>query len=96
MLKPILTLIAIFLIIIHFGILYFWIVDYRQLVTPAGLATWIGSMISGILVYFAYRKFLGNQTFAVVSRRAICGSTLITIFLAVLSLVIEEIQRSMP
>jgi drug/metabolite transporter (DMT)-like permease len=92
----ILTLITIFLVIIHFAILYFWIFDWSQLVTPVGFISWIGSIILGILVYFAYLKFDRSQRFTDVSRKLLFISTLMTIILAVLAFAIESITRSMP
>jgi len=96
MLRLILIIITIPLVVIHFAILYFWVFDWRKLVTQVGLISWIFSIILGILVYFAYRKFIGNQKFTFVNRKVLFSSTLMTIVLGVLTLVIEVITRSMP
>jgi hypothetical protein len=96
MLRSILVIITIPLVVIHFAILYFWVLDWKKLVTKVGLISWIGSIILGILVYFAYRKFIRNQKFTVVSRKVLFSSTLMTIVLGVLALVIEAITSSMP
>jgi hypothetical protein len=96
MLRSILVIITIPLVVIHFAILYFWVFDWRKLVTQVGLISWIGSIILGILVYFAYRKFIINQKFTVVSRKVLFSSTLMTIVLGVLALVIEAITSTMP
>jgi hypothetical protein len=96
MLRSILVIITIPLVVTHFAILYFWVFDWRKLATQVGLISWIGSIILGILVYFAYRKFIKNQKFTVVSRKVLFSSTLMTIVLGVLALVIEAITSSMP
>jgi hypothetical protein len=96
MLRSILVIITIPLVVIHFAILYFWVFDWQKLVTQVGLISWIGSIILGILVYFAYRKFIRNQEFTVVSRKVLFSSTLMTIVLGVLALVIEAITSTMP
>ena len=96
MLKIILTIIAIPLVIIHLFILYFWIFDWRQLVTEVGLSSWIGSIILGILIYFIYRKFVQSDKLATLSRKLIFSSTLMTIILGIFALVIEFITNSMP
>lgn len=96
MLRLILVIITLPLVAIHFAILYFWVFDWRKLVTQVGLISWIFSIILGIFVYFAYRKFIKNQKFTVVSRKVLFSSTLMTIVLGVLTLVIEVITRSMP
>ncbi|OEF99272.1 hypothetical protein BHF71_09345 [Vulcanibacillus modesticaldus] len=96
MLRSILVIITIPLVIIHFTILYFWVFDWRKLVTQVGLISWISSIILGIIVYFAYRESIRNQKFTVVSRKILFSSTLMTIVLGVLALVIEAITKSMP
>jgi hypothetical protein len=48
-LMTILTLITIFLVIIHFAILYFWIFDWRQLVTPVGFIDGLDQLYWGSL-----------------------------------------------
>ncbi|MBA2875105.1 hypothetical protein HNR31_001878 [Anoxybacillus caldiproteolyticus] len=96
MLRSIWVIITIPLVVIHFAILYFWVFDWRKLVTQVGLISWIGSIILGTLVYFAYRKFIRNQKFTVISRKVLFSSTLMTIVLGVLALIIEAIARSMP
>lgn len=54
--KKLLAIISVPLVIVHLIILYFWIVDWKKLATEIGLISWIGSIILGIIVYFAYRK----------------------------------------
>lgn len=95
-LRSILVIITIPLVAIHLAILYFWVFDWRKLVTQVGLISWIVSIILGILVYFAYRKFIRNKKFTIVSRKVLFSSTLMAIILGVLALVIEAITSSMP
>lgn len=45
MLKKRLAIISLPLVIVHLIILYFWIGDWKKLVTEIGLINWIGSII---------------------------------------------------
>ncbi|WP_379969519.1 hypothetical protein [Ectobacillus sp. sgz5001026] len=96
MVKLILTLLTIPLIIIHFSILYFWIFDWKRLVTEVGLIYWIGSIVVGILLYIVYRKWITNGIVITINRRILCSTTVMTIVLGILALMIESIVRSMP
>lgn len=55
MLKRILLLLStVFLVIIQSTVFYFWIMDWRKLVTYDGLIVWSGSIILGMIVYRFY------------------------------------------
>lgn len=96
MLKIILTVVSIPLFIVHISILYFWIFDWRKLITDLGLFNWVGSIILGVLVYLIYRKFAEADKLAVFNRRLIFISTLTAIILGVFALAIEFATSSMP
>ena len=82
------------LLITQLSIFYFWIVDWQKVVTQAGLFIWGGSILLGFVLYGIYRK-LDKKTFSV-NRKVVLIGTSVTIFLAILSLLIEAVTRSMP
>lgn len=96
MLKKLLAIISVPLVIVHLIILYFWMGDWGKLVTEIGLISWIGSIIVGIMVYFAYRKLNHSEDRFLVINRIVFSSTLMTIFLGVFAIIIEFITNSMP
>ncbi|WP_430787400.1 hypothetical protein VBD025_16355 [Virgibacillus flavescens] len=95
-LKTILTVITVPLFIIHLFILYFWVFNWKQLITDVGLFSWIGSIILGILIYFIYRIFVNADKFTILSKRLIFSSTLLSIILGIFAIAIEFITNSMP
>ena len=96
MLKNLLLIISVPLVIVHLIILYFWIVDWEKLVTEIGLLSWIGSILLGIIVYFAHWKLNHSEKEVLVTKRIVFSSTLMTIFLSFLAITIEFVTSSMP
>ncbi|MCI0768226.1 MULTISPECIES: hypothetical protein [Bacillus] len=92
--KYITTSITSVLLIIQLGILYFWIVDWQKIVTQTGLIIWGSSILVGIWLYLIHRK--SNEKILSINRKVIFVSTSMTVLLAILSLLIESIVRSMP
>jgi hypothetical protein len=84
---------TILLVVAHFIILYFWIFDWRKLVTTISLVSWIGSAILGILFYIVYCRILDVKGRIV---GILLGSALMTVILVVPALAIESITSSMP
>lgn len=80
------------LMIIHLAVLYLWITDWKALVTPIGLASWLSSTAFGVVAYLAARRWQTGS----LGRRALFGSTAVMIVLMALSLVIEVTTDSMP
>ncbi len=95
MLKPILTFSSSIVLIIHIGILYFWIFAWEKLVTPIGIICWLTSIVAGIVLYTAYRKYDAPGKLSMLSRRSVLSSTLFTIVLAAFAIIIEYITASM-
>ncbi|MED0659386.1 hypothetical protein [Bacillus smithii] len=52
--RILLLLSTVFLVIIQSTVFYFWIMDWRKLVTYDGLIVWSGSIILGMIVYRFY------------------------------------------
>ncbi|TFB14150.1 hypothetical protein E3U55_14655 [Filobacillus milosensis] len=96
MLKIALTLVSIPLIITHLFILYFWIFDWRQLVTDVGLIVWVGSIKFGILLYLVFRIYIKTEKITILNQKLIFATTFLTILLAFFALIIEFITSSMP
>ncbi|TCJ01903.1 hypothetical protein [Cytobacillus praedii] len=96
MLDKRLAIVSIPLIAVHFTILYFWIFDWGNLTTDLGLISWGGSILLGMIIYFAYLNCnctMKNEGFLI---KILFGSTLMTIILCVLTIMIEWISNSMP
>jgi hypothetical protein len=88
---------TILLVVVHFIILYFWIFDWRKLVTTISLVSWIGSAILGILFYIVYCRILDVKgRIVAIYQRILLGSALMTVILVVPALAIESITSSMP
>lgn len=51
--RIILPSITLLLVICHITILYFWVFDWKKLITNYGLIIWIGSTFLGILIYIS-------------------------------------------
>ncbi|OQP07195.1 hypothetical protein B1690_04685 [Geobacillus sp. 46C-IIa] len=71
-------------------VIYYWISDWRLLVTPAGLFMWVGGIGAGLAVLRVGRDLSPRW------RRALQITTVGVILLAVMSLTIEWAVRSMP
>ncbi|MED3575580.1 hypothetical protein ACTHO0_09620 [Cytobacillus praedii] len=96
MLDKRLAIVSIPLIAVHFTILYFWIFDWENLTTDLGLISWGGSVLLGMIIYFAYLNCnctIKNEGLPI---KILFGSTLMTIILCVLTIMIEWISNSMP
>ncbi|MEB3751554.1 hypothetical protein MKY25_09575 [Geobacillus sp. FSL W8-0032] len=78
------------LLVCQMLIIYAWISDWRQLVTPAGFFMWVDGIAVGLAVLRAGRGLPPRW------RRALKITTARVILLAVMSLVIEWAVRSMP
>ncbi|TGA99445.1 hypothetical protein E4665_03730 [Sporolactobacillus shoreae] len=96
MLKRLLVPFSITLVGVHLFILYFWIFDWEKLVTPSGLTVWIGSILSGVLIYLIYRKSVHTEKSKLLILKIIFSSTLVTAALGSIALIIEFITFSMP
>lgn len=99
MLKRLLVPFSITLVGVHLFILYFWIFDWEKLVTPSGLTVWIGSILSGVLIYLIYliyRKSVHTEKSKLLILKIIFSSTLVTAALGFIALIIEFITFSMP
>ncbi|PLS15422.1 hypothetical protein CVD28_22615 [Bacillus sp. M6-12] len=95
MLKKLLTIISVPLVAVDFFIFYFWISDWEKLNSKIGLTIWVGSILLGVVIYFAYRNLDQTEKSVSVYSRLVFGSTLITIFLGVFAIIIEFITSSM-
>lgn len=71
-------------------VIYYWISDWRQLVTPVGLCMWVGGIAVGLAVLRAGRGLSPRW------RGALKITTAGVILLAVMSLIIEWAVCSMP
>ncbi|SDM67689.1 hypothetical protein [Sediminibacillus halophilus] len=96
MFKKLSLIITISLVVVHFIILYFWMVDWEKLVTEIGLICWIGSIVLGVIAFLVYRKLNLSDKSIMVIKRVIFSSTLMTIFLGALAIFIELTTSSMP
>jgi hypothetical protein len=94
--RIILPSITLLLVICHITILYFWVFDWKKLVTNYGLIIWIGSTFLGILIYMTYRILKSNTKIFVIAKKAILFSTLMVIILGLIAIIIELITSSMP
>ncbi|MGG3234712.1 hypothetical protein ABEP17_14715 [Priestia flexa] len=84
------------LTLIQLVILYTWLVDWEKLVTTYGLISWIGSIILGIIIYKMYLGKNEKEKLYISFKRINFLSTMLMIFLGVLSLLIEFVTQSMP
>ena len=91
-----LKILSISLILVQLLILYFWIFDWEKLVTQIGLITWVISIVLGIFIYFIYLKLSLKDKKSIVNKRIVLCSTLLTIVLAMGTLLIEFVTSSMP
>lgn len=94
--KNLLLISTVLLVIVQLAVLYFWIVDWKKMVTNYGLIVWIGSIILGIIVYLFYLSLNTHEKFFKILKNIHLISTSITIFLGILSLLIEAVTSSMP
>ncbi|CQR46031.1 hypothetical protein BN1058_00275 [Paraliobacillus sp. PM-2] len=92
----ILMILTIPLIAIHMLILYFWIFDWRQLVTQVGMISWMGTIILGILFSLFFRSITVKGRLFQLLRSVLFWTTVITILLGLFALIIEAITSSMP
>lgn len=90
-----LTFFSIPLIIIHLVILYLWIINWQHLYTYVGLVSWTSSILGGLLLSLAFRKWIKDRKRFIV-QNILLVTTLMMIGLVVLSLIIESIVSSMP
>ncbi|MFQ6391598.1 hypothetical protein ACLNAR_27900 [Priestia aryabhattai] len=84
------------LTLVQLVILYTWLVDWEKLVTTYGLISWIGSIILGIIIYKMYLGKNEKEKLYISFKRINFLSTMLMIFLGVLSLLIEFATQSMP
>ncbi|WP_186579085.1 hypothetical protein [Aquibacillus kalidii] len=82
------------LICLHLGVIYLWIADWETLETVFGRIIWIGSIVGGLFVFLFSRKRYNHEELNTMMI-AFC-STLVVIFLVILSFLIEIIVNSMP
>lgn len=94
--KILLLLSTVFLVIIQSTVLYFWIMNWRKLVTYDGLIVWSGSIIFGLIVHRFYLSLNAREKSFEILKKVHLISTSITIFLGILSLLIESVTSSMP
>jgi ABC-type sulfate transport system permease subunit len=78
-------------------ILYFWIFDWKKLVTGLGLTAWISSIVLGVIFYLLYQRNgnLNAKSFSIF-KKILFSSTLMTVILSLLAVAIELVTNSMP
>ncbi len=86
--------IAMFLVVVHLLIAYFWIFDWEKLTTDVGLISWIGSIILGLVIFNINRK--SKTSDQKLSYKIVSVTTFMTILLGIFALMIEFITSSMP
>lgn len=86
--------IAMFLVVVHLLIAYFWIFDWEKLTTDVGLISWIGSIILGLVIFTINRK--SKTSDQKLSYKIVSVTTFMTILLGIFALMIEFITSSMP
>lgn len=85
---------AMFLVVVHLLIAYFWIFDWEKLTTDAGLISWIGSIILGLVIFNINRKSkISDRN---LSSKIVAVTTFMTVLLGIFALMIEFITSSMP
>jgi len=86
--------IAMFLVVVHLLIAYFWIFDWEKLTTDVGLISWIGSIIVGLVIFNINRKSkISDRN---LSSKIVAATTFMTVLLGIFALMIEFITSSMP
>ncbi|WP_404349385.1 hypothetical protein LG311_02730 [Sutcliffiella horikoshii] len=93
-LERLMRVIAMFLVVVHLLIAYFWIFDWEKLTTDVGLISWIGSIILGIFIFIINRK--SKISDRKLSYKIVSVTTFMTILLGIFALMIEFITSSMP
>ncbi|WP_404460656.1 hypothetical protein [Sutcliffiella horikoshii] len=86
--------IAMFLVVVHLLIAYFWIFDWEKLTTDVSLISWIGSIILGLVIFNINRK--SKTSDQKLSYKIVSVTTFMTILLGIFALMIEFITSSMP
>lgn len=86
--------IAMFLVVVHLLIAYFWIFDWEKLTTDVGLISWNGSIILGLVIFNINRK--SKTSDQKLSYKIVSVTTFMTILLGIFALMIEFITSSMP
>lgn len=87
---------TILLIVVQLTILYFWVINWEGLYSPFGLIIWGVSIIFGIVIYIVYNSLNIKKMVYVVLGRIQLISTLITVFLVIITLIIDFAVKSMP
>ncbi|MCM3567699.1 hypothetical protein [Neobacillus mesonae] len=91
-----LIIISVPIVMLHLSIFYFWIFDWKKLMTEVGLIGWAGSILIGIIFYSIARNMSITPRSLLVSKGIVLGTTFMTILLALFTLIIEFITSSMP
>ncbi|CRK83409.1 hypothetical protein [Neobacillus massiliamazoniensis] len=94
--KSLLSIVSAPLVVVQLFILYFWIFDWKKLVTETGLIVWVSSILLGVIIYLLYRRLNTAEKSIVVTKRIVFTSTLITVLLGFFALIIEFTVSSMP
>ncbi|MFP7477154.1 hypothetical protein [Terribacillus saccharophilus] len=82
------------LCIVHLGILAFWLAAWELLFTKAGLIIWGISTLLGAILFIIWKRQGDNRLDS--SGWILAISTVLTVVLALVSVVIEYAVSSMP
>jgi len=83
------------LLICHIVIFYFWIFDWKKIMTPYGLTIWIVSTICGLLLYYHFKNQKSNKLILIASSLLFIISSSFMIFLGIVTGIIFVTVSSM-
>ncbi len=73
------------LLICHIVTFYFWIFDWKKIMTPYGLTIWIVSTICGLLLYYHFKNQKSNKLILIASSLLLNYFFFIYVFLGIVT-----------
>lgn len=73
------------LLICHIVIFYFWIFDWKKIMTPYGLTIWIVSTICCLLLYYHFKNQKSNKLILIASSLLLNYFFFIYVFLGIVT-----------